>query len=200
VHEALNFAGVWQAPVVFICVNNQWAISTGRGAQTRSETIAQKAIAYGFDGIQVDGNDALAVYKATSEALQRAKSGGGPTLIEALTFRLMMHTTADDPKRYRGEGEVESWWKRDPLTRLEIYLRGRGLWDDERAAALRKRTKARIDETIRELEADYPVAPDAPFDHVYGTKHPYLEAQRQKLLQRHQRQEAAPVARQGVNG
>ncbi|MDJ0987846.1 MAG: thiamine pyrophosphate-dependent dehydrogenase E1 component subunit alpha, partial [Desulfobacterales bacterium] len=105
-HEALNFAAVYQSPVIFVCQNNQWAISIPVSQQTRSQTLAQKALAYGMPGIQVDGNDILAVYAAAQEAVQRARSGEGPTLIECVTYRLMMHTTADDPKRYRTDEEV----------------------------------------------------------------------------------------------
>ena len=114
-HEGLNFAGVYQTPVIFVCQNNQWAISVPRSRQTRSKTLAQKALAYGMPGIQVDGNDILAVYLAAQEAVERARAGGGPTLIECVTYRMMMHTTADDPKRYRSDEEVEGWSHRDPL-------------------------------------------------------------------------------------
>ncbi len=107
-HEGLNFAAVFQVPVVFVCQNNHWAISIPLSKQTRSKTLAQKALAYGMPGIQVDGNDILAVYVAAKEAVERARTGGGPTLIECVTYRLMMHTTADDPKRYRSDEEVET--------------------------------------------------------------------------------------------
>jgi pyruvate dehydrogenase E1 component alpha subunit len=108
-HEGLNFAAVYRAPVIFVCQNNQWAISIPRSKQTLSKTIAQKAVAYGMPGMQVDGNDVLAVYAGAKEAVERARSGGGPTLIECVTYRMMMHTTADDPKRYRTEKEVAGW-------------------------------------------------------------------------------------------
>ena len=121
-HEALNFAGVFQTPVIFVCQNNQWAISLPRKKQTRSQTLAQKALAYGLPGIQVDGNDVLAVYAAAAEAVERARKGEGATLIECVTYRMSVHTTADDPKRYRTDDEVEDWRKRDPLTRLQKYL------------------------------------------------------------------------------
>ena len=121
-HESLNFAGVYHLPVVFLIQNNHWAISIPREKQTLSETLAQKALAYGFDGIQVDGNDALAVYAATKEAVDRAKKGGGPTLIEAVTYRIGPHTTSDDPTRYRDKEEVERWKGRDPIARVEALL------------------------------------------------------------------------------
>ena len=124
-HEGLNFAGVFELPVVFVCQNNQWAISIPRTRQTRSATLAQKALAYGIAGVQVDGNDILAVYAAADEAVARARAGGGPTLIECVTYRMAVHTTADDPKRYRSEEEVESWRRRDPLARFQGYLAAR---------------------------------------------------------------------------
>ncbi len=189
-HEAMNFAGVWEVPLVFVCVNNQWAISQPREAQTRSQTIAQKAIAYGFEGIQVDGNDVLSVYKATKAALDRARSGGGPTLIEALTYRLMMHTTADDPRRYRQEDDVENWWGKDPLTRFQHYLRVRELWDDDRQAELEAEVKKEVEVSVREFEANTSFKPDACFDHVYGDTHPEIEAQRAHFLAELARQEA----------
>ncbi len=126
-HEAANFAGVWHVPVVFVCQNNQWAISVPLKKQTNSRTLAQKALAYGFPGIQVDGNDLLAVYAAAREAVARARAGEGPTLIECVTYRLGVHTTADDPTKYRSEDEVKAWEKKDPLTRLVPYLERKGV-------------------------------------------------------------------------
>jgi pyruvate dehydrogenase E1 component alpha subunit len=181
-HEAMNFAAVWQTPTVFFCQNNQWAISIPRNKQTRSKTIAQKAIAYGMPCIQVDGNDVLAVHRATKEALARAKAGEGPTLIEAVTFRLMMHTTADDPKKYRNEDVEKEWWQREPLIRFRKYLEGRGLWDEERQAALEEAVKREIEDAVREFEAKTDFKPDAPFDHAYGTRHESIEEQRHEFL------------------
>jgi len=181
-HEALNFASVWQAPVVFICQNNQWAISVARDKQTRSRSIAQKAIAYGMPGIQVDGNDALATYVATKQALERARAGEGPTLIEAVTYRLMMHTTADDPKKYRSEEEVESWWKKEPLLRFRKYLEEKGYWNEGKQRALDEEVKEEIDEAVRDFESRKDFKPDAPFDHVYGTEHEEIEEQRKQFL------------------
>ncbi len=181
-HEALNFAALWQVPVVFICQNNQWAISMPRGKQTHARTIAQKAIAYDLPGVQVDGNDALAMYAAVKEALDRARAGGGPTLIEAVTYRLMMHTTADDPTRYREDTEVQTWWQRDPLIRFRKYLEAKGLWDDDRQALLEAEIRQEIDAAVKEFEARGPVRPDAPFDHVYGTRHTVIEQQRAEFL------------------
>ncbi len=181
-HEALNFAAVWQVPVVFICQNNQWAISIPRESQTRSETIAQKAVAYGMPGIQVDGNDVLAVMEATREALERARAGDGPTFIEAVTYRLMMHTTADDPKRYRDEADVERWWRREPLVRFRRYLEARGCWDEQAQEALEAEVQDVIEAAVGELERPFEVKPDAPFDHVFGTSHEELDRQRAELL------------------
>lgn len=182
-HEAMNFASVWQAPVVFIVQNNQWAISMPRAKQTRSRTLAQKAIAYDMPGIQVDGNDPLAMYVATKEALDRARSGGGPTLIEAETYRLMMHTTADDPKKYRAEKEVEEWKKKDPILRFRKYLEGKGIWDQKKQKELEIEIKAQIDAAVVEFEAIKDFRPDANFDHVFGTKHAVIEEQRQEFLE-----------------
>lgn len=183
VYEAMNFAGVWKAPVVFICQNNQWAISIPRSQQTAAGTIAQKAIAAGIEAIQVDGNDILATYAATKQALERAKRGDGPTLIETMTYRLMMHTTADDPTKYRSEEEVEEAWKNDPIPRFRKYLVKLGIWDDAKQAALEEEIKAEIDTSVREFEAmtDFPT--DAPFDHVFGTKHAEIEAQHAEFLE-----------------
>jgi pyruvate dehydrogenase E1 component alpha subunit len=182
-HEALNFAGVWKVPVVFICQNNGWAISVPRGTQTASQTIAQKAIAYGFDGIQVDGNDALAMYCATRDALARARAGGGPTLIEAVTYRLLMHTTADDPKKYRSPEEEQQWWKRDPLVRMRSYLGSLGLWDDARQAELETEARHQVDSAVKAMEAFRPARLDEPFDHVYGTPHASIEDARRRFLE-----------------
>ena len=181
-HEALNFAGVWQVPVVFIVQNNQWAISMPRAKQTHSKTIAQKAIAYDIPGIQVDGNDPLAMFVATQEALERARKGEGPTLIEAVTYRLMMHTTADDPKKYRSDEEVEDWKKKDPLPRFRKYLESKGIWDARKQKALDAEIKAEIDAAVKEFEAIKDLKPDACFDHVFGTKHDEIEEQRQEFL------------------
>src|SRR5262249_33240388 len=130
-HEALNFAGVWHVPIVFVVQNNQWAISVPLKKQTHSRTIAQKALAYGFPGIQVDGNDVLAVYAASREAAARAREGDRPTLVGDVTYRLGVHTTADDPTKYRSEEEVKAWERKDPLTRFGAYLDKKGLLEPE---------------------------------------------------------------------
>ncbi len=128
--EAMNFSGAWKTPTIFLCRNNGWAISVPTTKQTAAESFAQKAIAFGIKGIQVDGNDVLAVYAATKEAIERGSKGKGATLIEAITYRMGMHTTADDPKKYRKEEEVEPWKEKDPIERFEKYLRKKKLLDD----------------------------------------------------------------------
>jgi pyruvate dehydrogenase E1 component alpha subunit len=187
-HEALNFAAVLNAPVIFLCQNNQYAISTPLKIQTKSRTIAQKAIAYGMPGIQVDGNDALAVYQAVKEAVDRARSDKGPTLIEAVTFRMLMHTTADDPTRYRSDDEVTAWETKDPLIRFKKYLTEKGIWDEDSQARLEAACKDEIDEAVQSFESRKPFAPDAPFDHVFGTKENLIESQRADFLARHKKE------------
>ncbi len=167
-HAAMNFSAVWKSPVVFLCQNNQWAISVPLAMQTASETIAMKAVAYGMPGVRVDGNDALAAWKATKEAVDRARSGGGPTLIEAVTYRMGAHSTSDDPKRYRSDREVEEWARRDPLTRLRRYMEGLGLWDVRREGALIEELDREIQESFARVEAAPAVAPETLLHDVYG--------------------------------
>lgn len=183
-HEALNMAGVFQTPTIFVCQNNQWAISVPRSKQTNAETIAQKAVAYGIPGLQVDGNDLLAVYAAAQEAVQRAREGGGPTFIECVTYRLSVHTTADDPTKYRDEEEVEEWRKRDPLPRFQNYLKGKGLLTDEDIEALEEEVKAQIQEAVDAAESRMKELEDEEltmFDHIYAEMPPHLEEQRGEL-------------------
>jgi len=182
-HEGLNFAGVYQAPVIFVCQNNQWAISVPRSKQTRSKTLAQKALAYGMPGIQVDGNDILAVYLAAREAVERARAGDGPTLIECVTYRLLMHTTADDPKRYRSDKEVEIWSHRDPLVRFEKYLTDKGLLNTEKITATLEAVMMQIQTAVDNAETQMKQF-DNPldmFDHVYAELPPHLIAQKEAL-------------------
>jgi pyruvate dehydrogenase E1 component alpha subunit len=181
-HEAMNFAAVWKAPVVFISQNNQWAISVPRHKQTNSRTLAQKAIAYDMPGIQVDGNDALAVYKAVTEAMDRARNGEGPTFIEAVTYRLVMHTTADDPTKYRSEEEVAEWRDKEPLIRFKKYLENKGIWDDAKQSEMEAGIKQEIDDAVKRFESEKEYKPDTPFDYVFGTKHDVIEEQRQEFL------------------
>jgi pyruvate dehydrogenase E1 component alpha subunit len=179
-HEALNFAGVWQVPVVFVCQNNQWAISVPLKKQTHSRTLAGKALAYGMPGIQVDGNDVLAVLVAAREAVERARAGGGPTLIECVTYRLGVHTTADDPTRYRSAEELAAWERKDPLTRFSAYLSARGLLDEGLEAAI----DAEIAAAVARFEATPPADPLRMFDHAYAQRPPDLERQRAAMAAR----------------
>ena len=177
-HEGFNMAGVFRLPVVFICQNNQWAISVPLKGQTASETIAQKAIAYGFEGVQVDGNDVFAVYRATRQALEKARSGGGPTFIECLTYRMADHTTADDAGRYRAPEEVALWRGRDPILRVERFLASRGLWDSERGAEVKARMTGIIDQAVQQMEAEPPPAPAELFEGTLAALSPRQAAQR----------------------
>jgi pyruvate dehydrogenase E1 component alpha subunit len=182
-HEGLNFAAVFQAPVIFVCQNNHWAISVPLAKQTRSKTLAQKALAYGLPGIQVDGNDILAVYAAAQEAVQRARTGGGPTLIECVTYRLAMHTTADDPTRYRSDEEVEEWSQRDPLPRFQKYLLDKGLLSEEKRleveSAIMEEIQTAIDGAEKQMEAMGD--PIDMFEHAYAQMPPYLKEQKADL-------------------
>jgi pyruvate dehydrogenase E1 component alpha subunit len=176
-HEAMNFAGVWHVPVIFICQNNQWAISVPLKKQTHSRTIAQKALAYGLPGLQVDGNDVLAVYAAAREAVERARAGDGPTLIECVTYRLGVHTTADDPTKYRSEAEVAMWEQKDPLTRFRAYLEKRNLLEE----GLEQRVDEEIAEAIRRFESTPSPDPLVMFDHAYAELPPDVQAQRDAM-------------------
>ncbi|MCG6907479.1 MAG: pyruvate dehydrogenase (acetyl-transferring) E1 component subunit alpha [Desulfobacteraceae bacterium] len=182
-HEGLNLAAVFQAPVIFVCQNNQWAISIPRANQTRSATLAQKAIAYGMPGIQVDGNDILAVYAAASEAVARARAGDGPTLIECVTYRLSVHTTADDPKRYRSDDDVAVWKKRDPIARFQRYLTDKGVLTPEKIEALEAEIQAEIQAAVTRAEEQMAQMDDPleMFDHVYAEMTPDLQAQQAEL-------------------
>ncbi|MGQ0536541.1 MAG: thiamine pyrophosphate-dependent dehydrogenase E1 component subunit alpha [Methanobacteriota archaeon] len=152
-HVAMNFAGVWKAPVVFVCQNNQWAISVPFSKQTASKDVAAKARAYGFPGWKVDGNDVLAVYGATKAAVDRARAGEGPTLLEAVTYRMGGHSSSDDPTRYRSADEVEAWGRRDPIPRFERYLARRGLFSPSVRESLEGKLNDRIGAAIEKAEA-----------------------------------------------
>ncbi|MGE0432099.1 MAG: pyruvate dehydrogenase (acetyl-transferring) E1 component subunit alpha [Planctomycetota bacterium] len=201
-HEGLNFASVWKTPSVFICQNNQWAISVPLEKQTASRTIAQKGLAYDMPSYQVDGNDALAMYQATKWALERARSGEGPTFIEAVTYRLKMHTTADDPTKYRTEAEVQPWLQREPLTRFRLFLTARGVWSDAKEAALWEEAKKHVEGEVKTFE-DFVAAPlklDTPFEHVWGTGHEVLRRQHEEFnqyLEWHRKQQAAATGQHG---
>jgi pyruvate dehydrogenase E1 component alpha subunit len=182
-HEGLNFAAVYQIPVIFVCQNNQWAISISRKNQTRSKTLAQKSIAYGIPGIQVDGNDILATYAAASEAAERARSGAGPTLIECFTYRMSLHTTADDPKRYRADKEVNQWRSRDPITRFKKYLSNKKLLDQETDESIEKSVQEKIQTAVDTAEAQMRQMGDPldMFSHTYAEMPPHLNDQKQFL-------------------
>ena len=184
--EALNFAGVFQTPNVFICFNNQYAISTPVRRQTAAKTIAQKAVAFGIEGILVDGNDVLAMYAATKEALEKARSGGGPTLIEAFTYRMGNHTTSDDATRYRTEAELSQWAKRDPLERFKRYLKGKALWDEALEERIQKEAEEWISEAVAAAEKTLPPRPEDLFVHTYKEMPPDLAEQLAAL--RHSRE------------
>lgn len=181
-HTGLNFAGVFGAPVVFLCQNNQWAISQPRGKQTASATLAQKAVAYGFEGVRVDGNDVLAVYKAVAAAREKAVQGGGPTLIEALTYRCGPHSSNDDPSKYRNDEEVREWLEeKDPIGRFRQYLERRGIWDAAWEEKVVQRAKQRVADEITAAEAVSPPSPDSLFTDVYAELPWMLQEQRQAL-------------------
>jgi len=180
-HEGMNFAGVFKTPTIFFCQNNQFAISVPRSRQTASKTIAQKAIAYGFDGIQVDGNDLFAVMAATREAVEKARSGKGPTLIEGVTFRFGPHTTADDPTKYRTDEEIEPWKPLDPMLRLRLYLKGKGLWNDEVEGRMTETAQQEIDQAVKDAEAVPPPAVEEIFKYVFAEMTPQLKEQLEYL-------------------
>jgi len=180
-HESLNFSGVYNAHSIFFVQNNQYAISLPREKQTKSETIAQKALGHGIDGIQVDGNDILAVIKATKEALEKARNGE-PVLIEALTYRLEDHTTSDDSSRYRDEKEVEKWKENDPLKRFREYLKDQDIWNEE-LEEFEEEAEEKIDEAAQEaIDMEGPVIEEL-FDFVYSDNPDLVEKQKEKWME-----------------
>ena len=167
-HNAMNFAGVFQAPCILVCQNNGWSISVPTERQTASRTIAVKARAYGMPGVRVDGNDVLAMIKVMKDAATRARSGGGPTFVEAVTYRMGAHSTSDDPTRYRSNDEVAEWAKKDPLDRLRKHIVKKGLTDDARDTALDAALTQEIAEAVTTVEAMPPPARASLFEDVYA--------------------------------
>jgi pyruvate dehydrogenase E1 component alpha subunit len=181
-NEALNFAGTFQVPVVLVVQNNGWAISVPRHKQTAAPTIAARGAGFGVPSRLVDGNDLFAVYDVMAQAVERARSGQGPTLIEALTYRIGAHTTADDPTRYRDEAEVEAWRAKDPIVRLQRFLMQNNLLTEGQNEALMDAVEAEINQAADEALAMPAPAPDAFFDYTAASLSPRLQAQRQDLL------------------
>jgi pyruvate dehydrogenase E1 component alpha subunit len=180
-HEALNFAGVYKLPMVFFVQNNQWAISVPRSKQTASKSIAQKALAYGMAGIQVDGNDVLAVYTVMKQALERARSGN-PVIVEAVTYRQGPHTTADDPTKYRNQGDVETWLAKDPLKRMKLFMINKGIWDEELDGQEFELAESKVSEAF-ELASNTPKSSvEEAFDVVYERKTVQLTQQQQTAV------------------
>jgi len=177
-YEAINFAGVLRVPTIFYCQNNQWAISTPRKKQTAARTLAQKAIAAGIPGIQIDGNDIFAVYAVTKEAAERAKNGQGATLIESMTYRLGDHTTSDDAKKYRDPAEVTEARKRDPILRFKLYLQKKNLWSEEFENKIIEDSKVRISVAVEKAESTPAPTQNEMFDFVFEKPTPELLEQK----------------------
>jgi 2-oxoisovalerate dehydrogenase E1 component alpha subunit len=177
-YEAINLAGAKKLPIVFVIVNNKWAISVPIEEQTAAQTLAQKAIAAGIPGVQVDGNDVLVVRDTVSVALEKARTGGGPTVIEALSYRLSDHTTADDATRYRSEQEVAQAWKLEPLIRMRTFLQARGLLDDVREQAMKAEYAQEVEREVKEYLNTPKQSIDSMFDYLYATPPRYIEKQK----------------------
>jgi len=180
-HNALNFAGVFKTPCVFFCRNNGWAISVPTERQTASRTFAEKSIAYGMPGVRCDGNDIFAVIKVTREAIARAARGEGPTLIEALTYRMSGHSTSDDPKAYRPDSTLEPWRSLDPLSRLRRYVEAHLGWTDEKERALEAEIDAEVKAAVTVAEATALPSLDSMFEDVFATPPWHLVEQREEL-------------------
>ena len=192
-NEALNFAGVFQAPVVLVVQNNGWAISVPRHKQSSAQTLASRGIGFGVPSELVDGNDILAVYDIMQKAVERARSGQGPTLVETLTYRIGAHTTADDPTRYRDPAEVEAWQAKDPIARFQKFLMERDLLTEDRAQQIIDELEEEVNEAVRLAEAMPPMAPDSFFGYTMANLSPRLEEQRADLLRYIDKNGASPV-------
>lgn len=180
-HTGMNFAGVFKTPTIFFCQNNHWAISVPFERQTSTETIAVKAKAYGFEGVRVDGNDILAVYRTTKQSVEKARSGGGPTLIEAVTYRMGPHSSSDDPKRYRSQEELEEWQRRDPLVRFRRYLEKKKLWSESDEKKAQDDANHEIDEAIAHAEKVPKPSIETLFTDVYADMPWHLREQLHQL-------------------
>ncbi len=180
-HEGLNFAGIFKVPAVFICENNGYAISLPRARQTASETLAQKAFSYGFEGVQVDGNDVFAVYGAASRAVEKARKGKGPTLIECITYRIAGHSTSDDDTRYRTRQEVKEWQKKDPIDRLEKYMKKNDLLTDKYKQSVIQKSKDLIEKAVKDYEKVPPPEPADFFTSTYARPTEELKDQMKDL-------------------
>ena len=178
-NEALNFAGVFQAPVVLFVQNNGWAISVPRHKQSAAPTLAARGAGFGVPGVLVDGNDILAVYEVMQQAVERARTGHGPTLIEALTYRIGAHTTADDPTRYRVATEIEEWRLKDPIGRFQRFLAKQGILSEAQEQQLLGEVEAEINQAVTDAEAMPVPAPDGFFDYMSESLSPRLQAQRE---------------------
>lgn len=180
-HVGMNFAGVFKVPAIFFCRNNQWAISVPLKQQTASESLAVKAKAYGIEGVRVDGNDILAVIHVTREAVKKARAGGGPTMIEAVTYRMSAHTTSDDPRIYRDEAVVSGWKEKDPLIRFQRYLERKKLWNSSFEEEIKTRITAEITQAIEEIEKLPPPSVDSMFEDVYTEMMPHIKEQQNEM-------------------
>ena len=181
-HCGMNFAAVYRSPCVLFCQNNQWAISVPISKQSASETLAMKGRAYGMPFVRVDGNDVLAVYSVTKDAVARARAGDGPTFVEAVTYRRLGHSSSDDPTRYRDEAEVKAWEKKDPVDRFRAYLQKRGLWDEAREVAFKETIAQRVNDAIAAAEANGPPADESLVTDVYAQATPQMKEQLAEVL------------------
>ena len=183
-YESLNLAGTWQLPLVIVVNNNQWAISVPREIQTAAQTIAQKAIAAGIHGLQVDGNDPIAVYEATSQAIQRARQGKGATLIEAISYRLCDHTTADDATRYRSNEQLNKGWENEPIARVRNFLNQNNLWDEDKEVSWQQHCADELKLAVEDYLATPPQPPESMFDYLYAEPTTEIIEQREAVIQK----------------
>lgn len=183
-YEPLNLAGVWQLPMVLVVNNNQWAISVPRALQTGAPTIAQKAMAAGIEGFQVDGNDVCALYDSIRYALDKAHAGKGATLIEAMSYRLCDHTTADDATRYRSHEEVNAAWLKEPVKRLQTFLHQRGLWDEQKEQQMITDCQQKVEQAVKDFQSQPQQPVEDLFDYLFDTTPPHLIVQRERAKQK----------------